>query len=332
MTIALGIEGTAHTFGIGIIDDTGKVLANVADMFKPESGGIHPREAANHHVQTARKVLKHALSKADMTFDDIDIIAFSQGPGLGPCLRVTATIARALALFKNKPLFGVNHSIAHIEIGRLSSGEEDPLTVYVSGGNTIVSAFTGNRYRAFGETLDIAIGNLLDTFAREAGIPHPGGPVIEKLALKVNKYHPLPYSVKGMDVSYSGILTTCIRLLKEKKIPLEEICYSLQETAFGMIAEVSERALVHTNKNAIVLTGGVARNKRLQSMIKGVAETHDANYYTVPKELAGDNGAMIAWTGLLEYKYAAPLNIEDSFVLPKWRIEDVEIPWRTLQK
>ncbi len=331
MTIALGIEGTAHTFSIGIIEDNGKIYANVSDMFSPKSGGIHPREAANHHVQKAREILEKALSDANLSFNDIDIIAFSQGPGLGPCLRVTATVSRALALFKNKPLVGINHSIAHIEIARLSSKEEDPLTVYVSGGNTIISAYTGNRYRAFGETLDIALGNLLDTFARTAGIPYPGGPVIEKLAAKSKKYHNLPYSVKGMDVSFSGILTASLRLLKEENLPLEDICYSLQETVFGMIAEVTERALVHTNKKAIILTGGVARNKRLQEILKGVAEEHNANYHTVPKDLAGDNGVMIAWNGILQYKYGAPLKIEESYVRPKWRIEDVEIPWRNIK-
>ncbi len=328
MTIALGIEGTAHTLGIGIIDDTGKVLSNVYDMYSPKTGGIHPREAANHHVLKAREILERALTAANLTIDDIDVIAFSQGPGLGPCLRVTATISRALSLFKNKPLVGVNHSIAHIEIARMISKEEDPLTVYVSGGNTIISAYTGKRYRAFGETLDIAIGNLLDTFARAAGIAYPGGPVIEKLARKAKVYHQLPYSVKGMDISFSGILTAAIRLLKEDKVPLEEICYSLQETVFGMIAEVTERALVHTNKRSIILTGGVARNRRLQEILQGVADEHSASYHTVPKDLAGDNGAMIAWTGILQYKYGRTLKIEDSYVRPKWRIEDVEIPWR----
>ena len=223
-------------------------------------------------------------------------------------------------------MVGVNHSVAHIEIGRLTSNIDDPLTLYVSGGNTMVAAFDAGRYRVFGETLDIPIGNLLDSFARAAGLKHPGGPKIERLAEKGERYVELPYIVKGMDLSYSGLLTAAIKKLN--KVSLEDLCYSLQETAFSMLTEVTERALAHTEKPAVLLTGGVAANKRLQEMIKSICSDHNATFHVVKKEFSGDNGAMIAWTGMLQFKCGQELSIEKSVIKPRWRLDQVEVPWR----
>src|SRR3989304_4087197 len=205
--LALGIEGTAHTAGVGIVDDSCKVLANVYDMVRPEKGGIHPREAANHHAEVLAPLVRQAADAAGGSLSALGVVAFSQGPGLGPCLRTAATAARALALSLEVPLVGVNHCVAHLEIGRGGTGCEDPVLLYVSGGNTQVIAFARGRYRVFGETLDIGVGNMLDKFGREAGLPFPGGPILEKLAKGGSTLLPLPYSVKGMDVAFSGMLT-----------------------------------------------------------------------------------------------------------------------------
>ncbi len=208
--ICLGIEGTAHSFGVGIIReeaDQVDILSNVRSVYTPERGGIHPREAAQHLGKVIKDVIKKAIETAEIRLSDIDLVAFAQGPGLGPCLRTSATGARALSLLIDAPLVGVNHCVAHAEIGKLITDAEDPVILYVSGANTIVSALEGRRYRVFGETLDIAIGNMLDTFAREVGLQHPGGPKIEKLAKKGKKLIDLPYIVKGMDLSFSGLLT-----------------------------------------------------------------------------------------------------------------------------
>jgi N6-L-threonylcarbamoyladenine synthase/protein kinase Bud32 len=240
-------------------------------------------------------------------------------------------VARALASYLNIPLVGINHCIAHIEIGKLKTEAKDPITLYVSGGNTIVAAFDSGRYRVFGETLDIALGNCLDVFAREAGLRQsaglPFGAVIEKLALKGKRLIPLPYTVKGMDVSLSGLLTAAVTLLKGGDYRLEDLCYSLQETAFAMLTEVTERALAHTEKKEVLLTGGVAANKRLQSMINVIAEEHNARFCVVPSEFAVDNGAMVAWTGVLAYKHSIVTPIERSFVKLRWRLEEVDVPW-----
>ncbi len=327
----LGIESSADDFSVGISTFDGKTLANVIDAYVPEEGGIHPREAARHHAEVAARVLDSALIESGMKPQGLSVISFSQGPGLGPCLRTGATVARALSSYLKIPLVGVNHCVAHIEIGKLKTGTENPLTLYVSGGNTIVAAYEAGRYRVFGETMDIALGNCLDVFAREAGLHQkpglPFGAVVERLAQNGKRLVKLPYTVKGMDVSLSGLLTAAVAVLKKGECKVEDLCYSLQETAFSMVTEVTERALAHTGKKEVLLTGGVAANKRLQGMIKTVAEEHDARYDVVPTEFAIDNGAMIAWTGVLAYKHGLVTEIERSQVRLRWRLEEVEIPW-----
>ena len=327
----LGIESTADDFSVGISTFEGEILANIISAYMPEEGGIHPREAARHHAEVASKVLEEAFTKSGIRPQNLSVIAFSQGPGLGPCLRTGATVARALVSHLKVPLVGVNHCISHIEIGKLKTGAKDPITLYVSGGNTIVAAFDSGRYRVFGETLDIALGNCLDVFAREAGLRQregmPFGAIVEKFAAKGKKLIPLPYTVKGMDTSFSGLLTAAVNLIKKGEFKLEDLCYSLQETAFSMVTEVTERALAHTEKKEVLLTGGVAANKKLQSMVETIAEEHDAEFCVAPSQFAIDNGAMIAWTGVLAYKCGLVIPIEKSFVKLRWRLEEVEVPW-----
>jgi len=327
----LGIESTTDDFGVGIVSFHGEVLANVVSTYVPEKGGIHPREAARHHAIVAAKVLTEALERAGIRHEELDVIAFSQGPGMGPCLRTGATAARALASYLNIPLVGVNHLVAHIEIGKLTTNARDPVTLFVSGGNTIVSAFEAGRYRIFGETLDIAVGNCIDVFGREAGLrSEEGFPVaamVEKLANSGRVLVLLPYVVKGMDLSFSGLLTAATHLLRDEKHGLEDMCFSVLEYVFSMLTEVTERALAHTEKTEVLLTGGNAASKRLQAKLEIMAEEHGAKFCVVPKEYATDNGAMIAWTGVLGYRHKMFLPIDKSFVRLKWRLDEVEIPW-----
>lgn len=329
--ICLGIESTADDFSVGVVSFEGEVLANVIDAFASESGGIHPREASRHHGEVAKEVISKAFQESGISPRQIAIVAFSQGPGLGPCLRAGATAARALASYLAVPLVGVNHCVAHIEIGKLETGATDPITLYVSGGNTIISAFDAGHYRVFGETLDIAVGNCIDVFAREAGLRQgegmPFGAIVEKLAKKGRRLVDLPYSVKGMDLSFSGLLTAAIGLHRGGKYRLKDLCYSLQETAFSMLSEVTERALAHTEKREILLTGGVGANERLQAMLRAISEEHGSIFCVVPKQYALDNGAMIAWTGILSYKHGVTTPIENSLVRLKWRLEEVNAPW-----
>ncbi|MBQ6345458.1 MAG: bifunctional N(6)-L-threonylcarbamoyladenine synthase/serine/threonine protein kinase [Methanobrevibacter sp.] len=323
--ISLGIEGTAEKTGVGIVDSDGNILALAGKQLFPEEGGIHPRLAAEHHAKWIPKLIPEALAQADISYDDIDLISFSQGPGLGPALRIVATSARSLALSLNKPIIGVNHCIGHVEVGKLDTGAINPVSLYVSGGNSQVIAYESGRYRIFGETLDIAVGNCLDHFGRETGLGHPGGPVIEKLAKK-GSYVDLPYVVKGMDFSFSGLLSAAIREV-EKGTPIEDVCFSLQETAFSMLVEVTERALSHTQKDEVMLCGGVSANSRLREMLKTMSEEHGAKFYMPEMKLCGDNGVMIAWLGLLMCKEFGPMVLSETGIIQKFRTDEVDIPW-----
>ena len=330
--LVLGIESTAHTFSVGIVDFDGKVHSLVNDIYIPEKGGLHPFLVREHHLNNFMNTIIKALTEARISIKDINLIAFSQSPGLGPVLKIGALVTRMLSQILKIPIVGVNHCIAHIEIGRLMCNIKDPLTLYVSGGNTIVSAFESSRYQIFGETLDLAIGNMIDSFARDAGLSHPGGPKIEELAQKSNKYLPLPYVVKGMDLSFSGIYTAAKRLIESedfnKKYNLNDVANSLQETTFAMLTEVTERALAHTEKTGVLLTGGVAANKRLQQMIEYISKEHNARFEVVPLKYAGDNGAMIGWTGILRYNSIGGHDISETIINPKERMDQITIPWR----
>ena len=330
--ICLGIEGTAHTAGVGIAeynDGECRIMANIIDPYRPKDGGIHPREAANHHAENLPSLISDAVAKAGIGMGDIDIVSFSKGPGLGPCLRAAATAARALALSLDVPIIGVNHCVAHLEIGCATTDCSDPVLLYVSGGNTQVIAFANRRYRVFGETLDIGLGNMLDKFGREVGMKFPAGGQIEALARSSSpdSFIPLPYSVKGMDVAFSGILTAAVNLHK-KGGSLPDICYSLQETTFAMMTEVTERAMAHIGKSEVLLGGGVACNGRLREMVAAMASERGARVYSPEKSLCVDNGAMIAWLGLIMHKSSVRMTIDDTAIDQRFRTDDVDVIWR----
>ncbi len=321
--ISLGIESTAHTFGVAIVSSDKKVIANVKDSYTTKSGGMIPAKTAEHHVDICDKVLAAALEKAKrsgINTSDIDIIAFSQGPGLGHTLKIGATVARTLAKELDLPLVGVNHCVAHLEIGRMLFDIHDPVLLYVSGANTQVIAFEGGKYRIFGETLDIGIGNFIDCLARELGLGFPGGPGLYELS-KDGRYIELPYVVKGMDVSFGGILTNLKTKIQTGRYSKKDIAYSAQETAFAMLLEVAERALAHCNRDELILGGGVACNIRLQEMAKKMCKDRGARCYIPDNEFLVDNAAMIAWLGL----NTKPVEISESGILPYQRTDDVAV-------
>jgi N6-L-threonylcarbamoyladenine synthase len=329
--IVLGIEGTAHSIAVGIIKNHKQqcaVLSNIIKTYRPSKGGIHPREAANHHTEHIAQLLHDAVTKARLSLDQVDLVTFSKGPGLGPCLRTAATAARALSLSIQKPIVGVNHCVAHLEIGRGTIPDcTDPVLLYTSGANTQIIAFAEGKYRVFGETLDIGIGNCLDKFGRAIGANFPSGPAIEQLALKGKTYIDLPYTIKGMDVAFSGLLTATEQLYKQH-IPVEDLCYSLQETAFAALTEVTERAMAHTEKQEVLLGGGVASNARLRDMVATMAQDRGASCYVPSPELCIDNGAMIAWLGFLMYQSGIRMTIEESTIDQRFRTDMVEVTWR----
>ena len=329
MTTILGIESTAHTFGIGIVKD-GKILANVKNAYTTESGGIIPKEAAKHHQEIKKKVYSDALDKAGIEERNIDAIAFSQGPGLAPCLLEGLKFAKELSLKLKKPIVPVNHCIAHLEVGKIT-GAKDAVMLYVSGANTQIIAYSSGKYRIFGETLDLGVGNFIDTFARLLGIGFPGGPMIQKLAEQGKNYIELPYVVKGMDISLSGILTNLKQKFDSKKYSKEELCYSMQETVFAMLVETTERALAHTGKKELLLGGGVACNTRLQEMAKIMCEERGARLFVPENSLLVDNGAMIAFLGEIMFNHGIKVSndkIDSLDIKPRQRTDEIEVKWK----
>jgi N6-L-threonylcarbamoyladenine synthase len=327
--LCLGVESTAHTFGCSVVDSKGKVFSDSRDVYKaPEGSGIHPREASRHHMEVSSGILKQALQSAGVSMKDIDIVGYSAGPGLGPCLRVGAVVARTVAGFYKKPLVPVNHALGHVELGAMLTGASDPLVLLVSGGHTMTLAFSRGRWRVFGETLDITVGQLLDQFGRSLGFASPCGGRIEQLASQSQgQYLQLPYIVKGNDVSFSGLLTAAAKLALEKSH--DDVCYSLQETAFAMLAEAVERALSFTGKKEMMIVGGVAANKRLVQMLEAACSRQEAKLFACPIKFAGDNGAQIAWTAIQEYAATRKqVDIEESFVQQSWRLDTVDVSWR----
>lgn len=316
----LGIESTAHTFGVGIVNTKGEILADARDMFVPPEGwGLKPPEVADHHREVKERVLEEALKQAGLSPKEIDRIAVANGAGLPPCLKVGVEFAKQLAKEWEKPLVPVCHQVAHLEIAKMITKADDPVYLYVSGGNTQIIALAAGRYRVFGETQDVGIGNALDKFGRETGMQFPAGPKVEQLAKK-GSYLELPYVVKGMDLSFSGILTAALQKIKQGS-KLEDVCFSIQETMFAMLTEVTERALAHADKKEVVLTGGVAANKRLCQMLDQMTKDRGATFHACPLKYSGDNGVMIAWNGL----QAPPA--KDVDFNPRLRTDDIKVTW-----
>lgn len=335
MVIAIGFEGSANKIGIGILQD-GKVLSNPRRTYiTPPGQGFLPRDTAKHHRANVLVVLKEALDEAKIDPKDIDVVCYTKGPGMGAPLVSVAIVARTVAQLWQKPIIGVNHCIGHIEMGRLITGAENPTVLYVSGGNTQVIAYLQKRYRIFGETIDIAVGNCLDRFARVLKLsndPSPGYN-IEQMAKKGKKYLELPYTVKGMDVSFSGLLSfieeKAPQVLKTGEYTPEDLCFSLQETVFSMLIEITERAMAHCGSQEVLIVGGVGCNKRLQEMMEIMAKERGATLFATDERFCIDNGAMIAQAGWEMFKSGQITPFEDTFCTQRYRTDEVEVTWRS---
>lgn len=322
---ALGIESTAHTFGVGIVDEKCNVLANEKMSYTHPDAGIHPRLAADFHFTNGREVLKKALAAANLTLKNMNVIGFAQGPGLGPCLRVGAVTARYLSALHHIPILGVNHCVAHIEIGKNKTPATNPVVVYTSGANTQIITEENGKYRVLGETLDMGVGNALDQFGRKLGLGFPAGPMIDQNYFLGKKYIPLPYSVKGMDLVFAGLLTEAQRQIGKQDV--NDLCYSFMHTAFCMVAEVTERALAHSEKKEVLVTGGVAASKALSTILQKLCDERGATLHVVPRAYAMDNGAMIAWQTLIEHRAGRKQAIGDTTVNQRYRTDHVDIFW-----
>ncbi len=327
MVIVLGVESTAHTFGVAVVRD-GKILSNVKSVYTTSSGGMIPIEVKKHHEEVSENLYRRALEESNIKESNVDAIAFSNAPGLAPCLIVGLNFSKKKSEKLKIPLIPVNHCIAHLAIGE-TLGAKDPVMLYTSGANTQVIAYESGKYRIFGETLDIGVGNFIDSFARFAGLGFPGGPKIEELAKKGKKLIELPYSIKGMDVSYTGLQTKLKKLLSDGE-KIEDLSYSLQEYIFSILTEASERALAHTGKKELLLGGGVACNSRLQEMCKIMCLERGVDFFCPDKSLLVDNAGMIAYLGWKMLK-SKKYDYKDNIFLdinPKERTDMVEVTWK----
>nr|CAD7600531.1 unnamed protein product [Timema genevievae] len=334
MVIAIGFEGSANKLGIGIIEN-GKVLSNCRRTYiTPPGEGFLPRETAQHHRANILTVLREALDEAGVTLQQIDVVCYTKGPGMAPPLVSVAVVARTLAQLWDKPIIGVNHCIGHIEMGRLITKCDNPTVLYVSGGNTQVIAYSRGRYRIFGETIDLAIGNCLDRFARVLKLsndPSPGYN-IEQMAKRGKKFIALPYCVKGMDVSFSGILSTIEKilpqLLETGTNTKEDLCFSLQETLFAMLVETTERAMAHCGSEEVLIVGGVGCNLRLQEMMAAMCQDRGARLFATDERFCIDNGAMIAQAGYEMFNSGVVTKWDDTTITQRYRTDEVEVTWR----
>jgi N6-L-threonylcarbamoyladenine synthase/protein kinase Bud32 len=340
----LGIEGTAWCASAALYDaETDSVLIE-SDPYEPDSGGIHPREAAEHMSEAIPEVVDRVLTAAEDERgpDAVDAVAFSRGPGLGPCLRIVGTAARSLAGTLDVPLVGVNHMVAHLEIGRHQSGFDNPVCLNASGANAHLLGYHDGRYRVLGETMDAGVGNAIDKFTRHVGWSHPGGPKVEAAAAEFAAAAgdgegdgttadadllDLPYVVKGMDFSFSGI-SSAANDAADDGVPVEEICFSLQEHAFAMLTEVSERALSLTGADELVLGGGVAQNDRLREMLATMCEARGADFHAPEPRFLRDNAGMIAVLGAKMAAAGDTIPIAESAVDPNFRPDQVPVTWR----
>lgn len=330
MKCILGIESTAHTFGTAVVDFAGKILSNVKDVYTTESGGMIPLEVRKHHKETSEKMYEEALSESKINEKEIVAVAFSNAPGLAPCLLEGMDFAKKKAAELGIPIICVNHCIAHLEIGE-TTGARDPVLLYASGANTQVIAYEAGKYRVFGETLDLGVGNFIDTLGRFMGLGFPAGPKIQEMAEKYSNKDEildLPYSVKGMDVAFSG-LQTKIKHLIDKGEDKNKIAYSMQEFVFAMLVEVAERALAHTGKKELLLGGGVACNSRLQEMCRIMCRERGVKFFCPDRSLLVDNAGMIGYLGLKMYKKGLfEKDLSKMDIRPRERTDDVEVRWR----
>ncbi|KAM3690964.1 hypothetical protein ACJW31_09G160600 [Castanea mollissima] len=311
--IALGFEGSANKIGIGIVTLDGTILSNPHHTYiTPPGQGFLPRETAQHHLQHIHPLIKSALKTAQITPDEIDCLCYTKGPGMGAPLQVAAVVVRTLSQLWKKPIV--------IEMGRIVTGADDPGILYVNGGITQVIAYSEGQYQILGETIDIAVGNCLDRFARVLTLsndPKPGYNMehlnMGGLAKKGEQFIDLPYVVKGMDVSFIGILS---------------YIEATAETVFAMLVEITKKAMAHCDTTDVLIVGGVGCNERLQEMMRTMCSERGGKLFATDDRYCIDNGAMIAYTGLLAYAHGTVTPLEESTFTQRFCTDEVHAIWR----
>lgn len=337
----LAIETSCDETALAVVREDKKILFSkvISQVNKHvKYGGIVPEVASRSHLDDLDQLLDDVKDSQGFSYDDIDAIAVTSGPGLIGGLIVGVMYAKALSATINKPLIAVNHLEGHALTCRLTDNVEYPfLLLLISGGHSQILIAKGvNEYIKLGTTLDDAVGEAFDKTAKMLKLDYPGGPIIEKRAAmgnpKAYKF-PRPLIGQGIDLSFSGLKTAVLRQIEKIGTPNEseinDICASFQAAIKDVLSDKITKSIGEFNKmygdisqKNLVVSGGVAANKYICGTLKETAKEHGFNFYSPPLSLCGDNAVMIAWAGIERYK--ANL-IDDISFKPKsrWDLENM---------
>ena len=332
--LVLGIESSCDETGVALYDTERGLIADQLHSqmaMHAEYGGVVPELASRDHIRRVTPLTRACLAEAGKTLQDIDAIAYTEGPGLGGALLVGASFANALAVGLNIPVISVHHLEGHL----LSPLLADPrpafpfLALLVSGGHTQIMAVRGvGDYEILGETLDDAAGEAFDKTAKLLGLPYPGGPLLSKLAeegdpARFTLPRPMLHS-DNLDMSFSGLKTAVLMLKKQVEAECgsvdeqarKDICRAFQEAIVDVLVSKCVKALKQHGLQRIVVAGGVGANKQLRAALDAAAAKHRFGVFYPPLKLCTDNGAMIAFAGAMRLQYARTAG---SFtVKPRW--------------
>jgi len=307
--LTLGIETSCDETSASVVKNGREILSNIIDTQIPiheKYGGVVPEIASRNHIEAISRVVKYALKEAGVTFDDIDAVTPTYGPGLVGALLVGVSYGKALSYALNKPLVGVNHIHGHIAANYITHKDLKPpfLCLLISGGNTqIIKVNDYTDFEILGKTRDDAIGEAFDKVARVVGLGYPGGPKVDKLALEGKPTIKLPttHFDNSLDFSFSGIKTAVININHNTKdLNKADLCASFEEAIVKMIMRNTTEALEQTGMKTLAIGGGCSancfiRNEMLKLQDKGI------NIYLPDMKLCTDNAAMIASAGYYNF-------------------------------
>lgn len=307
--LTLGIESSCDETSVAVVKNGREILSNIIDTQIPiheKYGGVVPEIASRNHIEAISRVTKLALKEANVTFEDIDAVTPTYGPGLVGALLVGLSYGKALSFAINKPLVGVNHIQGHIAANYITHKDLKPpfLCVMMSGGNTqLVYVKNYTEFEVLGKTRDDAIGEAFDKVARVVGLGYPGGPKVDKLAKEGNSEAiTLPKThFDNLDFSFSGIKTAVINLHhKTPDINKADLCASFEKTVTEILIENTKKALKQINVKTVVLAGGVSANSYIRNEFLKLKEK-GIEVYMPDLKLCTDNAAMIASAGYYNF-------------------------------
>lgn len=307
--LTLGIESSCDETSVAVVKNGREILSNIIDTQIPiheKYGGVVPEIASRNHIEAISRVTKLALKEANVTFEDIDAVTPTYGPGLVGALLVGLSYGKALSFATNKPLVGVNHIQGHIAANYITHKELKPpfLCVMMSGGNTqLVYVKNYTQFEVLGKTRDDAIGEAFDKVARVVGLGYPGGPKVDKLAKEGNSEAiTLPKThFDNLDFSFSGIKTAVINLHhKTPDINKADLCASFEKTVTEILIENTKKSLKQINVKKVVLAGGVSANSYIRNEFLKLKEK-GIEVYMPDLKLCTDNAAMIASAGYYNF-------------------------------